>query len=72
MKNYQIYKEDGVVKISEQREVNRDFLNDIQTNIFGFDVNEERIVNPTEDDKNRQKRAKQNLLKFIDILDEEK
>jgi len=68
---YQIYKDEGVVKISEQKEVNNHFLNDIQSDIFGFDVNEARIHHPTQDDKNRQKRAKESLLKFIDILDEE-
>jgi len=69
---YQIYKEEGVVKISEQKEVKSDYINDIQSSVFGFDVNWERIDNPTNDDKERQKRAKENLLKFIDILDEEK
>ena len=33
----------GVVKISEQKDVKNDFLNDIQSDIFGFDVNYERI-----------------------------
>ncbi|CAA6825065.1 MAG: Unknown protein, partial [uncultured Sulfurovum sp.] len=47
---YQIYKEEGVVKISEQKEVKNDFLNDIQSTVFGFDVNDERINNPSEDD----------------------
>jgi len=69
---YQIYKEEGVVKVSEQKEVKNDFLNDIQSNIFGFDVNDERINNPSEDDKKRQKRAKANLLNLIKTIKEEK
>ncbi len=70
---YQIYKDDdGVVNISKQKEVKNNFLNDIQNDIFGFDVNEARIHYPTQDDKNRQKRAKESLLNFIDTLDEEK
>ena len=69
---YQIYKDDGVVKISEQKDVKNDFLNDIQTNIFGFDVNDERINNPSEDDKKRQERAKSNLLNLIKTVKEEK
>ena len=68
---YQIYKENGTVKISKQKEVRNDYINDIQTSIFGFDVNEERIHNPTNDDKKRQQRTKESLLKFIDTLDEE-
>jgi len=62
-------KETGVVKISEQKEVKNDFLNDIQFDIFGFDVNEERINNPSNDDKKRQKRAKENLLNLIDTIE---
>ena len=69
---YNIYKDNGIVKISNQKEVKNNFLNDIQTTIFGFDVNEARIYHPTQDDKKRQQRAKENLLKFINILDEEK
>ena len=69
---YQIYKEEGVVKISEQKEVKNDFINDIQSNIFGFDVNDERINNPSKDDKKRQKRAKENLLSLIETIKEEK
>ena len=66
---YQIYKENGVVKISEQKEVKNDFLNDIQSTIFGFDVNDERINNPTNDDKRRQKRAKEAMLSLIDTIE---
>lgn len=66
---YEIYKDDGVVKISKQKEVKNDFLNDIQSTVFGFDVNDERINNPTDDDKKRQKRAKENLLNLIDTID---
>ena len=69
---YQIYKEDGIVKISEQKEVKNDFLNDIQFDIFGFDVNDERINNPSNDDKKRQQRAKENLLSLIKTVKEEK
>ena len=69
---YQIYKDNGVVKISEQKEVKNDFLNDIQSDIFGFDVNDERINNPSSDDKKRQKRAKENLLNLIKTVKEEK
>ncbi|HHD80017.1 MAG TPA: hypothetical protein ENK99_00160 [Campylobacterales bacterium] len=69
---YQIFKEEGVVKISEQKDVTNDFLNDIQSNIFGFDVNLERIDNPTKDDNKRQKRAKENLLNLIKTIKEEK
>ncbi|MBN2824677.1 MAG: AAA family ATPase, partial [Campylobacterales bacterium] len=68
---YQVYKEEGVVKISSQKEVNNSFLNDIQSTIFGFDVNEERIHNPSKDDKKRQDRAKKNLLNLIDSIKEE-
>lgn len=66
---YQIYKEEGVVKISEQKEVDNDFLNDIQSNIFGFDVNDERINNPSDDDKKRQDRAKKGLLSLINTIE---
>ena len=69
---YQIYKEDGVVKISEQKEVKNDFLNDIQFDIFGFDVNDERINRPSSDDKKRQQRAKENLLNLIDTIEKGK
>jgi len=69
---YQIYKEDGVVKISEQKEVKNDFLNDIQFDIFGFDVNDERINHSSSDDKKRQQRAKENLLSLIKTVKEEK
>ncbi|RUM71185.1 MAG: hypothetical protein DSZ07_01035 [Sulfurovum sp.] len=68
---YQIYKEDGVVKISEQKEVKNDFLNDIQSTVFGFDVNDERINNPTEDDRKRQERAKKGLLSLIETIEKE-
>ena len=66
---YQIYKEEGIVKISEQKEIKNDFLNDIQSNIFGFDVNDARINNPSQDDKKRQERAKQGLLTLIDTIE---
>jgi len=66
---YQIYKEEGVVKISEQKEVDNDFLNDIQSNIFGFDVNDKRINNPSDDDKKRQDRAKKGLLSLINTIE---
>lgn len=69
---YQIYKDDGVVKISEQKDVKNDFINDIQSNIFGFDVNDERINNPSKDDKKRQVKAKENLLNLIKTIKEEK
>jgi len=68
---YQIYKEDGVVKISEQKEMKNDFLNDIQSTVFGFDINDERINNPTNDDKARQKQAKEAFLSLIDTPKEE-
>lgn len=68
---YQIYKEEGVVKISEQKEIKNDFLNDIQSNVFGFDVNDSRINNPSQDDKKRQERAKQGLLTLIDTIEKE-
>ena len=68
---YQIYKEEGIVEISEQKEVKNDFLNDIQSNIFGFDVNDERINNPSEDDKKRQKKAKEAMLSLIDTIEKE-
>jgi len=66
---YHIYKDEGVVKISEQKEIKNDFLNDIQSSIFGFDVNDERINNPSEDDKKRQKRAKEAMLSLIDSIE---
>jgi predicted ATP-binding protein involved in virulence len=68
---YQIFKEDGIVKISEQREVKNNFLNDIQSSIFGFDINEERINNPTKDNIARQKRAKEGLLSLIETIEKE-
>ena len=68
---YQIFKEDGIVKISEQREVKNNFLNDIQSSIFGFDVNEERINNPAKDNIARQKRAKEGLLSLIETIEKE-
>ena len=68
---YHIYKDEGVVKISEQKEIKNDFLNDIQSSIFGFDVNDERINNPSSDDKKRQKRAKEAMLSFIDTIEKE-
>ncbi len=68
---YHIYKEEGVVKISEQKEVKNDFLNDIQSNIFGFDVNDERINNPSNDDKKRQKRVKEAMLSLINTIEKE-
>ena len=68
---YQIYKENSEVKISEQREVKNDFLNDIQSSIFNFDVNKERIFNPSYDDKQRQKRAKEGLLELINTIEKE-
>jgi predicted ATP-binding protein involved in virulence len=66
---YQIFKEEGVVKVSEQKEIENDFLNDIQSDIFDFDVNDERINNPSEDDKKRQKRAKEAMLSLIDTIE---
>jgi hypothetical protein len=66
---YQIFKEEGVVKVSDQKEVKNDFLNDIQSDIFGFDVNDERINNPSLDDKKRQKRAKEAMLSLIDTIE---
>jgi len=68
---YHIYKENGIVQISEQREMKNDFLNDIQSSVFGFDVNDERINNPTNDDKARQKQAKEALSSLIDTIEEE-
>ena len=66
---YQIYKEEGVVKVSEQKDVKNDVLNDIKSDIFGFDVNDERINDPSEDDKKRQKRAKEAMLSLIDTIE---
>ena len=68
---YHIYKENGIVQISEQKEMKNDFLNDIQSTVFGFDVNDERINNPTNDDKARQKQAKEALSSLIDTIEEE-
>jgi len=68
---YHIYKENGETKVSEQQEVKNDFLNDIQTDIFNFDVNEERINNPTNDNKRRQQRAKEGLLNLIETIEQE-
>ena len=68
---YQIYKDDGIVKISEQKEVKNNYINDIQSDIFGFDVSWERINNPTSDDKKRQKRAKEGLLSLIETIEKE-
>ena len=68
---YQIYKKDGIVQISEQKEIKNDFLNDIQSNIFEFDVNDERINSPSLDDKKRQERAKKGLLDLINTIEKE-
>jgi hypothetical protein len=68
---YQIYKKSGVVHISKQKEIKNHFLNDIQTTVFDFDVNRERIENPSEDDKQRQQKAKQNLLNLIQTVEDE-
>ena len=68
---YHIYKENGETKISEQEDIKNDFLNDIQTDIFNFDVNEERINNPTNDNKRRQQRAKEGLLNLIETIEQE-
>lgn len=69
---YQIIKKEGVITISNQLDINNDFLNDIQSNIFGFDVNNERMNNMSDNDKNRQKRAKNNLLNLIKMVKEDK
>ncbi len=68
---YKVYKKDGIVSISKQKEVNRDFLNDIQSNIFGFDVNDERINHPSNDDIARHQKAKRGLLSLIDTIENE-
>lgn len=68
---YQVYKEEGSVKVSEQKEVKNDFLNDIQNDVFGFDINDERIHNPSSDDKVRQQKAKEALLGLIDTIEKE-
>ena len=66
---YKIYKENGEVKISDTIETKNDFLNDIQTEIFGFDVTQERIDNP---DIKRHSKAKEALLDLIDTVEGEK
>jgi len=64
---YKIYKENGEVKISDSIETKNNFLNDIQTEIFGFDVTQERIDNP---DIKRHTKAKKALLDLIDTVEE--
>ncbi len=59
---YRIYKKDGLIQISKKIDSATDFINDIQTDIFNFDINEERIKNP---DIKRQKKAKKALLALI-------
>jgi predicted ATPase len=66
---YKIYKENGEVKISDTIETKNDFLNDIQTEIFGFDVTQERINNP---DIKRHSKAKEALLDLINTVEGEK
>jgi predicted ATP-binding protein involved in virulence len=68
---YHIYKKEGIVAVSEQKEINSDFLNDIQSNIFGFDVNDERINHPSNDDIGRHQKAKKGLLSLIDTIEDE-
>jgi len=68
---YHIYKESGKIEISKQKEITNDFLNDIQSNIFGFDVNKERIENSSRDDLNRQKRAKEAMLDLLETIEKE-
>ncbi len=68
---FNIYKESGVIKISEQKSIKNDFLNDIQSSIFGFDVDWERVDNPSSDDTNRHNLAKENLLNLIKKIDRE-
>lgn len=63
---YTIYKENGIVKISEPLENKNDFLNDIQTDIFGFDANKEKIDNPN---IKKHKKAKEGLLNLIDTIE---
>ncbi len=63
---YTIYKDNGIVKISKPLENKNDFLNDIQTDIFGFDANKEKINNP---DTKKHKKAKEGLLNLIDTIE---
>ncbi len=65
---FKIFKENGEVKISKELNSKNDFLNDIQTDIFGFDVNREKIDNPN---FKKQANAKSALLNLINTIDKE-
>ncbi len=64
---YSIYKEDGETKISEPQEIKSQFINEIQLNIFGFDINSELLNNNLNYNRQKQQKAKDALLNLIDI-----
>ena len=66
---YQMSKDDGVSKISEVIENKNDFLNDIQSDIFGFDVNRQKLDNPNME---KHKKSKDALLNLINTIEEKK
>jgi len=66
---YKIYKENGIVNISKPLDRKTDFLNDIQSDIFGFDVNREIIDNPN---NLKHKKAREGLLHLINTIEEGK
>ena len=69
---YTIFKnENGQTCISNQEEIKENFLNDISSNIFDFDVSYERINNPSKDNKAQNTKAKESLLKLIDTINSE-
>ena len=64
---YSIYKESGNTKISKPQSIKSKFINEIQLNIFGFDINSEILNNNLNHNKQKQQKAKDALLNLIDI-----
>jgi len=58
------YKENGVIKLKSIKEATNDYIIDIQNEIFGFDINKERL-----NKKQNQKEAKESLLNMISNID---
>jgi predicted ATPase len=70
---FNIYKDDnGNVCISNQKPIKDNFLNEIQSNIFNFDINKQRITYPREEDKKQNQKARKSLLELIDMIEKDK
>ncbi len=63
--------ENGNVCISDQKHIKDNFLNDIQSNIFNFDINKQRILHPNKDDNNKNQKARKSLLSLIDTIEKD-